>query len=215
LGVLLNINPIFGALGTTILAAIGMEGLRKIKNIFGESILAIFLSGSLAIAIILISFAKGLNVNFISYLFGSITTVTQGDIVVIVSFGVVVFSLLVILYKQLFLVTYDEDMALASGMPVKALNLALVIFAAMTISIAMRIVGTLLISALMVIPVVTALQYKQSFLFTTIIAVVVGLVSVLIGLFASFYLNLPSGGTIVITSLLFFTVSIAVNKFIK
>jgi zinc transport system permease protein len=212
IGILLKINPIFSAIVTAIVAAVGIEQLRQTKKIFGESVLALFLSGGLAIAIVLISLAHGLNVNIFSFLFGSITTVTRTDLYTIAVVGIVVILAIVGLYKELFFVSFNEELAEANGLNTKTLNLILIILAAVTVSISMRIVGVLLIGALMIIPVVTAIQFGLGFLKTMMSAVTLSLISVIAGLFASFYLNLASGGTIVVIALLFFVSTLTINK---
>lgn len=211
-GILLNFDPIIGALIATIIAAFGMEELRGSKTIFGESVLALFLSGSLAISVILIGLARGLNVNFLGYLFGSISTVSSIDIRMIAGFGIIVVLTLYFLYKEFFLISFDEEMAKANGLPVKALNIVLIVLAAMTVALSMRIVGILLVGALMVIPVITAMQYKQSFRRTLIISVICSLVSVITGIFVSFYFDVASGGTIVVIALLTFILSLLANR---
>jgi zinc transport system permease protein len=212
LGILGNINPLITALITTVIMAFGMENLRENKKIFGESVLALFLSGSLAIAIIIIGLARGLNINVLAYLFGSITTVTETDIYLIFGIGLIVLFTTVIFYRRLFLISYDEEMAAANGLAVKSYNLLLIILAAVTVSLAMRVVGILLVGALMVIPVITAMQFGRSFKQTLILSVILSLVAVVAGLFISFYFDIASGATIVLTSLILFISSLIVNK---
>ena len=211
-GVLFGFNPILGALVVSSAAAFGMERLRESRKIFGESILALFLSGSLALALVLLSLSHGLNVNVFSYLFGSITTVTNQDLLIIGLFGLLVLVTVLGLFKKFFLVSYDEELAKANGLPVRFLNVTLMVLAAVTVSLSMRVVGVLLIGALMVIPVLTATQFGTSFLKTAVYAVGLSLAAVIIGLFSSFYLNLPSGATIVVTALIFFGLSLLFNK---
>lgn len=211
-GVLFNFNPVIGALIVSTLAAFGMERLRETRKMFGESILALFLSGSLAIALVLLGLSHGLNVNIFAYLFGSITTVSKTDLYVIGILGLFVGVIIILLFKKLFLVSYDEELAKSNGLPVKILNITLMVLAAITVSLSMRIVGILLVGALMVIPVLTAVQFGTSFFKTSIYAIALSLASVVAGLFTSFYLNLPSGGTIVVTALIFFGVSLLSNK---
>ena len=210
--ILLKINPIFGALIVSVLASFGMENLRGTKKLLGESVLALFLSGSLAIALILIGFACGLNVNFFSYPFGSIITVTVEDLKLMLVFGLIVLGMIFVNYRQLFLISFDEEVAKAAGLLVKIYNLILIILAAITVSLAMRVVGVLLVGALMVIPVLSAMQYRLSFLKTQILAVVFSLIAVIVGLYSSFYINLPSGGTIVVVTLVFFIMSFLTNR---
>lgn len=209
---LLGIHPMLGALATSAIAAVGIEELRTRKKLFGESVLAIVLSGSLALAIILFRYVRGATLSMVSILFGSITTVTIGDVWMIGGFGVVVLSVTVVWFKWFFLASYDEELARANGVPVRLLNAVLVLLAAVTVSLSIRIVGTLLIGALMVIPVLAATQLKQSFARTYTLAMGISVVSVIVGLFASFYLSLPSGGAIVLVALGVFCIALLVPK---
>src|SRR3989338_3452454 len=212
IGLLLKINPIFTAIGLSVIAGFGIEALRNSRRIFGESVLALFLSGSLAVAVIILSLAKGFNANLFSYLFGSILTVSTGDLLVIIALAIIVFLDVVFLYKELFFTSFDPELAEASGLPVKVINLMMVMLAAVAVAISIRIVGVLLIGALMVIPVISAMQYGRGFRITLILSVVFSLVSVITGLFASYYFDLASGGAIVLVALIFFILSLIVAK---
>ncbi len=209
---LTGLAPTLGALIVSSLAALGIEELRARKNLFGESVLALVLSGSLALAIVLFSLVHGIGINLISILFGSITTVSHADLPLIALCTLLVLGIVGIAFKKLFLLAYDEELAKANGLPVRALNVLLVLLAAVTVSISIRIVGTLLVGALMVIPVLTATQFKQGFAKTYLWAIVLSVISVALGLCASFYLNLPSGGAIVLVALVFFLASVLLQK---
>ncbi len=206
------IPPIIGALASAILASLGIEWLRESKKIEGESILALFLSGSLAGALIILALAGGLNANIFAYLFGSITTVSRADLFIIGVCAIAVVSVIFLLFKQFFLLSYDQDLATINGLPVKILNATLMILAAITIAVSMRIVGVLLIGALMVIPVLSAIQFGLGFSKTLLLGVLVSLCAVVSGLFISFYLNLPSGGAIVLVALALFALSLTGKK---
>lgn len=212
LGVLLGIYPVYTALLVTVTTALIIEKLRTKHGVSGEIALGMFLSGGLAIAIVLIGLVKGFNVDLFSYLFGSITTVQTTDLYVIGVLGIVILLTVLALYKELVAVSFDEETALVSGIPTTAINSVLMILTALTISVAMRIVGVLLIGALMIIPVVTAMQLKMSFQKTIIFAIIFSLLSVILGLFASYYLNIASGGAIVVVSLLIFFTTIFLKK---
>lgn len=201
IGALLGINPIITALGATLLSSLGIERLRTSRRVYGETALALFLSGSLALAVVLLSLAHGLNANLLNYLFGSIVTVTTSDIYIIAALAIVVAIVLAAFYKELVYITFDEEAAQVSGIPTRLINTILILLAALTVSLAIPIVGILLIAALIVIPVVTALQLKKSFSRTIISAEIISLVSVISGIIASFYLNLSTGGTIVLIML--------------
>jgi len=203
LGLLLNINPLITAIGATVVSSTIIDKLRLSKKIYGES--ALFLSGSLALAVILLGIGHGFNANLFNYLFGSIVTVSNSDILTVVVLGITVLVLTTTLAKELIYLTFDEESARVSGLRVNLLNTVFMILAAVTISLAIPIVGILLISALLVIPVITALQFKKSFLPTVFIAQIIAVSSVILGIISSFYLNLPPGGTIVIFTLIIFT----------
>ncbi len=211
-GLLAGINPVLTAIMASVLAAFGIERLRSSKKIFGESVLALFLSGSLAIAVVLISLSNSFNVNLFSFLFGSISTIQPSDLYMIVALGIPVVGIILIFYKELFLVSIDEELAQASGINARFFNLLFIILAAITVSLSLRIVGVLLIGALMVIPVITAMQFGRSFKQTILLALLFSLVAVMTGLFLSFYIGLASGGTIVLNSLVLFLLSLVVNK---
>mgnify|MGYP000697296738 CR=1 FL=1 len=212
LGILFKVNPFFSALVVTIISSLGIERLRNTGRIYGESALALFLSGSLALATVLLSLGNGLNANILNYLFGSIVTVTQRDVETIATLAVIVVILLSLFYKELIYITFDEESARVSGIPVGRINTVLIVLAAITISLAIPVVGVLLIAALIVIPVVTALQLRQSFSRTIMYAEAISIFSVLIGIFISFYLNLSTGGTIVLIMLAIFLLILGVKN---
>lgn len=211
-GLLTKTHPVASAVIASTIAAVLIERLRGVKKIFAESILALFLSGSLAIAIVIISLARGLNANLLSYLFGSLSAIDTGDLYLLGALFIIVVAAVTLLYKEFFLVSFDEELAEASGVRARALNLIMVILAAVTVSVSMRIVGVLLIGALMVIPVISARQFDRSFLQTMFLAVGFSITSVISGLFLSYYYDLASGGTIVLVSLVMFFISIVANR---
>lgn len=212
IGFLTNINPFFTALATSLVASVSIERLRKERKIYGESVLALFLTGSLAIATVLIGLARGFNVNLFSFLFGSIATVSQTDLYLTITLGLAVLAIVAFFYRELFLTSFDEELAEVNGLRVKFLNTVLIALAAITVALSMRIVGVLLIGALMVIPVLAAMQYKRNFKQTILLSLVFSLLSVVVGLITSYYMDLASGGTIVAIALVIFITSLFTNK---
>ncbi len=204
IGLLLKINPLITAIAAAVLSSVIIERLRLSNKVYGESALAIFLSGSLALAIVLISLAHGFSVDLFNYLFGSINTVKQTDVYLIAGLGLLSILAIIAFYKELVFVTFDEEAATVAGIPTKFINTLLIILASLTVALAIPIVGVLLISALIVIPAVTALQYKLGFMQTIFIAEGISVFSVLAGIIGSFYLNLSPGGTIVLITILIF-----------
>jgi zinc transport system permease protein len=212
IGLLLQINPLLSAIGVSVLSSVLIERLRVSKRVYSETALSIFLSGSLALAIVLMSLNKGFNVNIFNYLFGSLVTVKQSDIVIIGVLGAIVLAAVIAFYKELVFTTFDEEAAQVSGIPTKLISMLLIILSALTVSLAIPIVGVLLISAMIVIPVVTALQYKMSFLRTLLLAEAVSICSVIFGIIFSFYANLSTGGTIVLITILLFIIAFVGKK---
>jgi zinc transport system permease protein len=207
----LNIHPLIGALVTAVLAAVAIEQLRIRKGIAGESALAMFLSGGLALAIVLISLNKTGGVDLLSYLFGSITTVQSSDLWISVILGLLTLGLLLFFYKPLLYISFDEETAKVSGLKTNLLNIVLLGLTAVTVVISIRVVGVLLIGALMVIPVVTASLIAKSFKQSLFLSLCFSISSVIGGLIASYYLNLPAGGAIVLLALLIFGI-VALGK---
>lgn len=205
IGLLAKINPIVTALLTSAVAALAIEKLRSAKKIYGETALSIFLSGGLALAVVLISLSNGFNVNLFGYLFGSILTIQASDVRLIAVLGAVIIGLLVAFYKELVYISFDEEAAQVSGIPVQAINFIFILLAAMTVALAIPIVGILLISALVVIPVAAALQLKKSFQATLLYAEAISVCSVIVGITVSFYYDLSPGGTIVLIALALFS----------
>ena len=213
IGFLFGINPIITAIIASVVSSIAIERLRISKKVYGESALSLFLSGSLAIAVVLISLYHGFNTNLTNYLFGSIVTVEQSDLYIIAAVSIIVIALLIGFYKELIYISFDEDAAVVSGIPVRLINIVLIVLAALVVALSIPIIGILLISALIVIPVLTALQFRMSFKQTLIIAEVASLFSVIAGIISSFYANLSTGGTIVIIALICFILSFGINSY--
>ncbi len=203
-GMLLGLSPIPSAMVTSIVAAVCVDQLRSRGKASGESALALFLSGGLAVASVLLSLQRGGGANLQALLFGSIVTVTWYDAALIAGSGAVVLAIIILLYRPLLAVAFDEDLARAAGVPVGMLTSLLVVLAAVTVSLAMRVVGVLLVSALMVIPVLSAMQLRASFLRTTFVAVGLALTALLGGLAASVAWGTATGGSIVLVSILLF-----------
>ena len=212
IGVLLFINPVISALMVALVIALAIERLRVGRVLTGDVALAMFLSSGLAVAVVLIGLSKNAQIDLFAYLFGSITTVGAGDLWIILPLGAFALAFIGLFYKELAYLAFDDESARVSGLPTAFLNQALVILAAVTVVLSLRIVGGLLIGALMVIPVAAAMQNSRSFRQTILYAVAFGLLSVITGLFASFYLNTAAGGTIVLISLLLFAISVAWRK---
>ena len=162
-GLLATVNPVLSASVFAVIGAFLLEKLRKYYANYSELSIAIVLSTGVALAAVLLSLGNGFNANFMSYLFGSIVAVSVNDIKIIVCIGLFVLGIVILLYKELFLISFDEEGAKVAGVPVNWINIAFTTLTALTIAVAMRIVGILLVSSLMILPVAAALQLAQSF----------------------------------------------------
>ena len=210
-GLLIGSNPLWMAILASLIASWMIEYLRSVHHLYSDSILAIFLSGSLALAIIIVSLAGSFNASLFSYLFGSILSVTNEDLVIMGIAGTAGMALLLLFFKELYFIAFDEEVARASGIRVALLNFMLVSVIAVIIALSIRVVGTLLIGALMVIPPVAAIRFGLGFFKTMLLSIAIALVSVIIGLSVSFFFSLPSGAAIVLCLLLFFIVALVIN----
>ncbi|PHQ88424.1 MAG: zinc ABC transporter permease [Sulfurimonas sp.] len=212
IGLVAEYNPLWIAVIVSVLAAWLIEYLRSAFSLYSDAILAILLSGSLAIAVVIVSLGGAFNSSLFSYLFGSILSVSDEDIRVIFIFGIFALTLLLVFAKEFYFIAYDEEVAQTSGIKVKILNYLLVTIVAIIIALSIRIIGTLLIGALMVIPTVAALQFRVGFKHTVLLSLVFAVMSVICGMLLSFYFSLPSGATIVLSILSIFILSLFINK---
>ncbi len=212
LGLLTGINPLITAVIAAVASSVAIERLRISKRVYGESALSIFLSGSLALAIVLISLAHGFSVDLFNYLFGSIVTVRDIDVSIMLALATIVIVCIIFFFKELVFVTFDEEAAQVSGIPTRFINVMLIVLAAFTVALSIPIVGVLLISALIVVPVITALQFKKGFVQTILIGEAISILSVILGIIVSFYLNLSTGGTIVLITLAVFLITFFLKK---
>ena len=199
-GYLLGISPVATALVASVGGAVTIEWLRTRRRAAGDQALALLFYTGIAAGVVLISAAGALNANLFAFLFGSILTVTRGDLVLVSVLGVVGLVLIAAFYRALVAAALDEEGARVSGVPVGLLNVLLAALAGVTIAVSMRIVGSLLIAALMVLPVIAASRVAWSIRSNMLIAIGIGLGSVFVGLTAAYYANLAPGGAIVLVA---------------
>ncbi|HYV60223.1 MAG TPA: metal ABC transporter permease [Acidimicrobiia bacterium] len=208
-GLLFGTSPTWTALVVAVVAALALEWLRSRGRTSGDLALALFFYGGIAAGVVLAG-RSTTNTNLQPYLFGSILTVTEGDVYTIVALGALIIASIVLTRRALLAVVLDEDASRVAGIPVGALNALLAALTAVTVASAMRVTGVLLIAALMVLPVATSRVAARSFRATTVGAAVVGVVAVVVGLAAARQWALAAGGAIVLVTLaLFAAASIA------
>jgi zinc transport system permease protein len=202
-GLLFGTSPTWTALVVAVVAALALEWLRSRGRTSGDLALALFFYGGIAAGVVLAG-RSATNTNLQPYLFGSILTVTEGDVYTVVVLAAVIITSIVFTRRALLAVVLDEDAARVAGMPVGALNALLAALTAVTVASAMRVTGVLLIAALMVLPVATSRVAARSFRATTVGAAVVGVVAVILGLAAARQWALAAGGAIVLVTLALF-----------
>jgi zinc transport system permease protein len=208
LGVLTSTQPVLTALGAAVAGAVAIELIRASGRSSGDVALAIMFYGGIATGVVLISRAPGgTPANLNAYLFGAITTTSRADLAVFAVLAAVVLLATLGLAPRFFAVSNDEEYARAAGLPVLGYNLLLAVITAATVVISMRVVGLLLISALMVVPVATAQLVTGSFRTTVVLALGIGLVVAVGGTAGSYYADTPSGGSIVVLAVATFAVT--------
>ena len=199
-GLLAGVSPLWTALGAAVVGAVGIEWLRLRGRASGDLALAVFFYSGIAGGVVLTGLAGSLDAGVLSYLFGSILTVSPADTVAIVALGAAILAAVALGWRAMFAVVLDEESARVAGLPVDALSLGLAALAAVTVVAAMRVVGVLLVAALMVLPVGTAQRLARSFRATLAWAVAVGTASVVAGLVAARAAGLAPGATIVLVA---------------
>lgn len=199
-GTLLGISPVLTALIASLAGAVGIEWLRARRLAAGDQALALVFYTGIAAGVVLISLAGALDANLFQYLFGSILTVTRGDLALVAVLGAIGLGLLATFYRALTGVVLDEEGARVAGLPITRLNVLVAALAALTVALSMRVVGILLIAALMVLPVTAATRIAWSMRSTLLVSMATGLGSVLAGLTISYYADIPPGGTIVLVA---------------
>ncbi len=196
-GALWGYSPVLSAAAATIIGALAIEKVRTRLSDASDMVLAIFFYSGMGLAVIFTGLNKDGGFNLGSILFGSLMTVSSKDLLIVTALGCCTVLFVMLFYRPLQYLTFDEVSAKVSGLPVERLNLLLALLTALTVALSMRIVGLLLVSAMMVIPVACALQTARSFATTIMQSMLYGLLTVFLGLTISYYANLAPGGTIV------------------
>jgi zinc transport system permease protein len=201
-GLLLGFSPIWVAIPVTVAGALSLEWLRQKQHLSGEISLAILMSSGLAVAVVLANLARGANTNFSSYLFGSITTTNASDVILLAIVAVLILGVIAINYRPLLHIAFDEDSARIAGYHVTLLNYVLAALTATVVVLSLRIVGGLLISALLVMPVIAASRLVRSFGAAILAAVALAMAAIVAGLVIAFYAGIAAGGAIVLSALI-------------
>lgn len=206
------LNPIYLGIVASVGGSILIERLRGLYKHYKELAIPIIMSAGIGISAIFVSLASGFSADLTGYLFGSVSAVSRQDLYVILAVAVLVLAFIYFFFKELFVLSFDEEFASASGLPAKTLHLLFMIVTALVIASSMRIVGILLVSSLITLPVAAAMRVAKGFKQAIVYAVVFGELAVIIGLVSAYYLDLAPGGTIVVTAILVLLLVIIAKK---
>jgi zinc transport system permease protein len=215
IGLATNIYPLWTGLILSVLGALGITKLRQSAKIPADATVAILLSSGLALGILLISVSGGFTLDLFSFLFGSILLVSIEDTLAILTMAGIILATIILLYRQLVYITFDEEQAQVSGLPISKLNYLFVILSSVAVIVSMRLVGILLVSSLLVIPNVTALLFNKGFRKTALISVSISIFSVVTGITISYATNLAPAGTIVLVSVAAFLTVLTARYYLK
>ena len=211
-GLLLGIYPLWGAYIVSLFSALIITRIRQKFDISGDAAVAVLLSSGIAVGLILISLSGGFTVDIFSFLFGSILLVSVEDTILILSLTGAILIVILLLYRQLIYSTFNEEQAKVSGIPVEKINYLIVFIAGITVVTSIQLVGILLISALFVIPNVTAIMYGRSFKQTALLSSSFAVSSVVIGILLSYVLDITPAGTIVLISITILATSMGLKS---
>lgn len=207
-----GLNPMYMGMLFSVFGALFIEKLRKVYKHYEELAIPIILSGGVGLSVVFISLANGFNTDLFSFLFGSVTAVSRLDVWTILTVTIVVVLAIYLFFKELFVLSFDEEHAAVSGVNAKSIHFLFIVMVALVIAASMRIVGVLLVSALMTLPVAASIRIARGFKQTLIFSIIFGELAVVGGLIAAYYLDIAPGGTIVIFSILILIAAIYWKK---
>jgi len=212
LGLFLGVYPLWAAYVVSILSALALTKIRQKFDISGDAIIAILLSSGIAIGIVLISLSGGFSIDIFSFLFGSILLVSTENVIIVLGLCAAIFIILITGYKKFMYITFSEEQAQVSGIPVQKLNYLLIAIAGVTVVTSMQLVGVLLVSALFVIPNVTAMMFKRSFKQTIILSMSFSVFSTVAGIMISYPLDIAPSGMVVLLAITLFIGSLIIKS---
>lgn len=212
LALLLGWAPMPTAILFAVLVAVGIYFLEQKVNVSSDMAIGVVFTTGMALGVVLIGFYDGYQPELLSYLFGNILTINDSDLWTIIFSSLIIFSLLLVFYRKLVFTTFDRDGAYLSGISPWKFDLLLYIFTAVVIVLSIKLVGIILVSSLLIVPSAFSLLFARSFKSFCFFAVIVAIVTVFLGLVASYYFDLPSGATIVLTGSCFFVLGYLMKR---
>jgi zinc transport system permease protein len=212
LGFFTGINPTITAVVFSIAVALGIEFVSRRGKVSSDTSIGIFFASSMAFGIVLISLSREYTVDLFGYLFGNILAITRGEVLLSLSVGVLVIGTILLFLKEIFITTYNEDIARVSGISVRGINILFLLLLSISIVVSIKIVGIILISALLVIPGATAQLFARSLSFMIAVSCGVAVISTVLGLIISYEFDIAPGGSIVLTATAIFLVALLFKR---
>lgn len=212
LGLLAGVYPLWTAYGVSLVSALIITRIKEKFNISGDASVAVLLSSGIAVGLVIIGISGGFTIDIFSFLFGSILLISVNDTILILALTGIILIVVLLLYRQLLYSTFNEEQAKVSGIPVEKINYLIVFMAGLTVVTSIQLVGVLLISALFVIPNVTAIMYGKGFKPTAILSISFSVFSVVTGILVSYVFDITPAGTIVLLSIGIFAVTMGIKS---
>ncbi|MUK89977.1 iron chelate uptake ABC transporter family permease subunit [Ornithinibacillus sp. L9] len=206
------ITPLYSGMAFSVIGSIFIEKLRGVYKAYQEIAIPIILSGGVGLSVVFIALADGFNTELFNYLFGSVSAVSKNDFLTILGISIFIVLIISLFYKELFTLSFDEEHATVSGIHAKRIHFLFIILTALVIAASIRIVGVLLVSALMTLPVAASMRLAKGFKQMMVLSIVFGELAVIIGLVSGYYLSIPPGGTIVMVSIIILLLSIGLKQ---
>ncbi|MCF3943223.1 metal ABC transporter permease [Oceanobacillus alkalisoli] len=209
---LITFSPLYSGMFFSVVGSIFIEKLRTVYKTYQELAIPIILSAGVGLSVIFISIANGFNTDLFGYLFGSVSAVSQSDFLLIFIIFIIVVAVVTFFYKELLTLSFDEEHATISGIHTKHIHLLFIVLTSLVIAASMRIVGVLLVSALMTLPVAAAMRIAKGFKQMLFLSILFGEISVIIGIISGYYLSIPPGGTIVMIAVTILLLAIGFKR---
>jgi len=207
LGSFLGVDPVSASVIFSGASALGIARVSRSKRVSEDTAIGMLFSAAMALGVVLIGLKKDYTIDLFGYLFGNILAVTRGDIITIAVMGTVVLIVVSVFFKEFLLLCFDEEYGQTLGLPMVPLYYLLLVLIAITVVLAMKVIGIVLVSALLILPAATAQMWFRDYRAVIIVSIVISLCTVVSGLFASYYLNIASGASIVLIGTALFLVS--------
>lgn len=208
----LNASPLYVSIPVVIVASLFILRLNERTKLHGDAAIGLVSSFSVALGVLIVSVSDGFNVDLFSFLFGSILLISEMDVYLSFGLAILIVSAVIFFYHDLFAFTHDEAFAKVMGINTNRMNTLIAILTSITIVLGIRVVGTMLISSMIIFPTVTALQIAKSFKWTMILSSIISVLSVMLGVIGSYVFNLPSGASIVMVNAFFFAIAFVMKQ---